>query len=268
MSRNSVSRNPVSRTAAHRALKTTLALGATASMMALGLGAASAHVDADPSSTAANSYTLLSFSVPHGCSGSPTTAVAITLPAELTDATPTVNPNWTITKTTQKLDTPVTQANGATITERTSQIIYTAKTPLDPHQRDVLVLSLKVPDAAGKTLYFPTLQSCETGETNWADIPTAGQDPESLKAPAPSLAVTAASTGAAADGHGDSHAGSGVEAAGSGAGTAGNAGNQAPGWIGLGAGVLGLAMGGVALVRTRKGGTAAAGTAEGTTTGK
>ncbi|WP_427016313.1 YcnI family protein [Pseudarthrobacter sp. P1] len=239
----------MTRTTLHRALKTTLALGATGSLMALGLGAASAHVEADPTSTAANSYSLVSFSIGHGCSGSPTTSVAITLPTELNDATPTVNANWTISKTTQKLDAPVTQANGSTITERTSQIIYTAKTPLDAHQRDVLTLSLKVPDAAGKTLYFPTLQSCETGETNWADIAAAGQDPETLKAPAPSLAVTAAA--ADADAHGAAHADGGAEAAG--AEPAASAGaSQAPGWIGLGAGLLGLAMGGVALVRTRK----------------
>ncbi|WP_035750393.1 YcnI family copper-binding membrane protein [Arthrobacter sp. 35W] len=234
-----------------RTLKTTVAVGATATLMGLGLGAASAHVSADPTSTDANTYSAVSFAIGHGCNGSNTTSVAISLPAELNDATPTVNANWTIAKTTEKLAEPIKQANGSSITERTSVITYTAKAPLDAHQRDVLTLSLKVPDTAGKTLYFPTLQTCETGATNWADVPADGQDPESLKSPAPSLVVTAAS--AEGDGHGGhgaaATAGGGTTAA---AETTATAANQTPAWIGLGAGVMGLVLGTVALFRTRK----------------
>ncbi len=224
----------------YRALKATLVAGATVGLMTMGLAAASAHVEITPDSTAAGSYSLLTFGVGHGCNGSPTTKVTINLPQEVNDATPTVNPNWTISKTTEQLATPQKLSNGSSVTERTSQVIYTAKTPLDAHQRDALVLSLQLPETAGKTLYFPTLQNCETGETNWADVATAGQDPESLKAPAPMIAVTAAeasSTAAATPA-------AAVEPV-----TGG--GSQAPGWIGLIAGVLGLAMAGVALARTR-----------------
>jgi periplasmic copper chaperone A len=231
-----------------RTLKTTLALGATAGLMTLGLGAASAHVDATPTDTAAGSYTLLTFSVPHGCSGSPTTSLKITLPEQLNAVTPTVNPNWTITESTEKFSTPRQLADGSKITERTSAVTYTAKTPLDPHQRDTFTLSLQVPDAAGKTLYFPTLQTCEKGTTDWKDIPAAGQDEESVKSPAPSLAVTAA---VATSGHGDSH-GATTEAASATQATTTN--NDAtpswPAWLGLGAGLAGLVMGAFALMRT------------------
>ncbi len=154
-----------------RALKATLIAGATIGLMTAGLSAASAHVDISPDSTAAGSYSLLTFSVGHGCNGSPTTKMTIDLPKELSDATPTVNPNWTISKTTEKLATPQKLANGSSVTERTSQIIYTAKTPLDAHQRDALALSLQLPDKVGETLYFPTLQTCETGEPNCVPLP-------------------------------------------------------------------------------------------------
>ncbi|WP_125610186.1 YcnI family protein [Specibacter cremeus] len=229
-----------------RVLKAGLALGATAALMGVGLGAASAHVEANPDSTAANSYSLLTFSVPHGCDGSPTTKLTITLPPELNDATPTVNPNWTIAKTTEKLGAPKKLAGGSYITERTSAITYTAKTPLDPHQRDTFVLSLQLPDAAGKTLYFPTLQSCVKGQTDWKDIPAAGQNEEDMKAPAPSVAVTAAVAG----GH-DGHGAAPVDAAAV-SDSAHDGGSQAPGWIGLGAGLAGLVLGAAALLRTRK----------------
>jgi len=233
-----------------RTFKTTLALGATAGLMALGLGAASAHVDATPDSTAANSYSLLTFSVPHGCSGSPTTSLKITLPEELNSVTPTVNPNWTISESTEKFVTPRTLADGSKITERTSAVTYTAKTPLDPHQRDTFTLSLQVPDTAGKTLYFPTLQTCEKGSTDWKDIPAAGASEDSVQSPAPSLTVTAAvAAGADHGSHGTTDGTTNSASAASGE-NAGNDGAAWPAWLGFGAGVAGLVLGGLAFIRS------------------
>lgn len=227
-----------------RTLKTTLALGATSGLMLLGLGSASAHVSATPTETAAGAYTLVTFAVGHGCDGSPTTAMTITLPKELNDATPTVNPNWTISKATEKLDTPVTLPNGSKISERTASITYTAKTPLDAHQRDTFTLSLQLPDSAGTTLHFPTLQKCETGQTDWKEIPAAGADHDSVDAPAPELTITAAVAG-------DAHGAHGADAASDTAETS-DGGTPWPAWLGLGAGLAGLVLGGLAFLRTSR----------------
>ncbi|MET1064946.1 MAG: YcnI family protein [Arthrobacter sp.] len=220
--------------------------------MLIGLSGASAHVGVTPDKTAANSYSLLTFGIPHGCGDSSTTKVTITLPAELDDAQPTVNPNWTAEKVTEQLAEPKKIADGASITKRTSQIVYTAKAPLEPSLRDALVLSVKLPDAVGKTLYFPTLQNCEVGQTDWSELPAEGQDPHSLKAPAPSVTVTAA----ALHGH-EAHAAGAPETAPHSAPATGHAaavtddGAQARSWAGLVAGVGGLALGGLALARSR-----------------
>jgi uncharacterized protein YcnI len=230
--------------------------------MLVGLAAASAHVEATPDTTAANSYALLTFAIPHGCNTSGTTKMTITLPAELNDAQPTVNPNWTAQKVTEHLPAPKKLANGTSITKRTSQIVYTAKAPLDPELRDTLVLSVKLPDTAGKTLYFPTLQTCQQGQTDWSQIPKEGQDEESLKSPAPSVTVTEAEAGG--DGH-TAHA-AGTEssaaessAAGAQAASGDDGGAQARSWAALAAGLGGLALGGAAFVRGRaKNGNAAA----------
>ena len=235
-----------------RAVSATAIAGGTAALMMAGLAGASAHVSINPDKTTANSYALLTFGVPHGCDASGTTKVTINLPDELTDATPTVNPNWTVEKVTQTLPEPKKLADGTSITKRTSQIVYTAKTPLDPHLRDALVLSEKLPDTAGKTLYFPTLQSCEQGQTNWAEIPKDGQDPHSLKAPAPSVAVTAegAAAGAAAGAPaGDGHMAASVST--EQAVSVTDDGSQARSWAGLIAGVAGLGLGGAAFFRSR-----------------
>ncbi|MBT2515315.1 YcnI family protein [Arthrobacter sp. ISL-30] len=229
--------------------------GGTAILMLGGIPAASAHVSVDPNKTEANSYALLTFGIPHGCTDSGTTKVTITLPQELNDATPTVNPNWNVEKVVQVLPEPRKLADGTTITKRTGQIVYTAKAPLDPHMRDALVLSVKLPDTAGKTLYFPTLQNCEQGQTDWAEIPEEGQNQDSLESPAPSIAVTAA----AGDGH--AHGAAAVDTTqatsvnndgGAGnSGTGNDGGANVRSWTGLAAGVAGLGLGGAALLRGR-----------------
>lgn len=224
------------------------AAGAAVLLLAAATGA-SAHVGVTPDKTAANSYALLTFGIPHGCDESGTTKVAITLPAELNDAQPTVNPNWTVEKVTEQLAEPKKLADGSSITKRTSQIVYTAKAPLDHSLRDALVLSVKLPDAAGTTLYFPTLQSCETGQTDWSEIAKDGQDPHSLKAPAPSITISAAADAHASASHAVSTA-STPEADTEQAAAVTSSGADARSWAGLAAGLGGLVLGGVAFVRS------------------
>lgn len=211
-------------------------------------GAATAHVGITPSATDAGAPSLLTVAIPHGCGDSPTTKVAISLPTELVDAQPTVNANWNVEKVTQKLDAPQKLADGASVTQRTSQIVYTAKTPLDSHLRDTFVLSVKLPaDAAGKTLYFPTLQTCEQGSTDWNEIPADKAGHDSVKSPAPSVAVTAAKP---ASGDHTGHAAADTADPAS-ATTSTADGAAVAGWVGFAAGLAGLALGAIALFRTR-----------------
>ncbi|MET3772833.1 YcnI family copper-binding membrane protein [Arthrobacter nitrophenolicus] len=232
-----------------RTLTTAAATGGAAALMLAAAGGAAAHVGVTPDKTDANSYALLTFGIPHGCDESGTTKVAITLPAELNDAQPTVNPNWTVEKVTEQLPEPKKLADGSSITKRTSQIVYTAKEPLPHDLRDALVLSVKLPDAAGSTLHFPTLQTCESGQTDWSQIAKDGEDPHSLEAPAPSITVTAAEGGS----HGTEGAAHSTQ---EGAGETGQAaavtdsGAEARSWAGLAAGAGGLILGGAALLRS------------------
>ncbi|MCG2622849.1 YcnI family protein [Arthrobacter sp. I2-34] len=235
-------------TSSRRTLKTALTAAATAGLLAAGASAASAHVHVTPDSTAAGSTSVLTFSFAHGCDGSPTTGIAISLPAELDDATPTAHPGWEVKKVTEKLDAPKKLESGTTITERTSKIVYTAKTPLPDGIRDTLQVQVKVPAAEGKTLAFPVLQTCEKGKTDWAQVPAAGQDDHDLESPAPTFTVTAAS----ADGDGHGAAAAHEVAAEPASATSSDGGSAAAGWTGLVAGLLGLVAGGAALLRTRK----------------
>ncbi|WP_133960674.1 YcnI family protein [Rathayibacter sp. PhB151] len=167
--------------------------------------AASAHVTAAASSTAAGSYTVVTFSLAHGCEGSPTTGLSITIPEGINSVSPTVNPNWDVVKNEVEIADPVTDSHGNTATQRVSDVVYTAKTALADGYRDTVSLQLQLPeDAAGSTLEFPVLQSCETGSTAWDQPTVEGEDEPEL--PAPTVAVTAAMEGSGHhddDGDGD-----------------------------------------------------------------
>ncbi|MGK9149035.1 YcnI family protein [Plantibacter flavus] len=186
-----------------------IAVGAGA-LLAVGAPlAASAHVSVTPTSTAAGSYTVLSFAVGHGCDGSPTTSLSFEIPEEINAVTPTINPNWDVTKVAAPLADPITDSEGEQIAERVGSVVYTAKTPLVDGYRDVVSFQVQLPaDAEGKTLVFPVTQKCEVGQTDWTDVAKDGQDEEELEAPAPTIVVTAAVAGdhhgaATADDDGD-----------------------------------------------------------------
>ncbi|MGN7189976.1 MULTISPECIES: YcnI family protein [unclassified Curtobacterium] len=177
------------------ALVGTATLGVTAAIVLGTAGAASAHVEADATSTAANSYTTATFSVPHGCDGSPTTKLEFSVPKSVIEVTPTVNPNWTITKTTEPYTSSSSSSSSdeeAAPAERVTSVTYTAKTPLPADERDTFALSFSLPDGKpGDRVSFPVVQTCEQGSTDWDQQQTGKEEPEH---PAPSIVLTAASS--------------------------------------------------------------------------
>ena len=176
-------------------------LGGAALLGALALGlsgaaAAHAHVTISADTAEAGSYAVLAVSVPHGCDVSPTTRISIQIPEEISAVTPTRNSFYTTEKVMEQLKTPFTDGHGNEVTERVAEVVYTATTPLPADQRDVFELQLQLPEAAaGSTLFFPTVQTCEEGESAWVQIPADGQDPHELELPAPAVAVVAAGHG-------------------------------------------------------------------------
>lgn len=225
-------------------LATAMAVGAVGLAWAVAAPAA-AHVGVESDTAEAGAYAVLSFSVPHGCDGSPTTGIAVQLPEGINAATPTRNPLYTLEVVPETLDEPITDGHGNQVTERVAEVVWTALEPLPDGQRDVLQLSVQLPaDAAGSTLYFPVVQTCEEGESAWIEIPAEGQDPHDLALPAPSLSVVGGL------GHGEDDSGHGDDA-GAGAGEA--AGPDAWTVAALGVGVLGLVVGATAWLRPRKG---------------
>lgn len=218
--------------------------------------AASAHVTIQETDQKPDSYTVLTFGVPHGCDGSPTTKIRIKLPESIPTATPTVNPGWDINLVKEKLATPIDLGEGESLTERITEIQYTAKTPLPVEYRDALAVSVHIPkDAAGTTLQFPTIQECVKGQTDWTMIPKKGQDPFELATPAPFINVAKADAEASGDDTASTTTAASTTEAGSTSTTDGSSSSDSSKGIaiaGLIAGLIGIGVGGVALAATRK----------------
>ncbi|NJC21167.1 uncharacterized protein YcnI [Arthrobacter pigmenti] len=230
--------------------RTLTAAAATTGLMGLGLAGAAAHVTVKADTTAAGAYANLTVAFSHACDGSPTNKLTISLPEPLIDAKPEIVPGWKVEKVTETLDEPLTLDNGSSVTERVGQIVYTAETPVEDGYLQKMDISVQLPEAEGETLAFPVLQSCVEGETDWAQIPAEGEDPHSLEAPAPTITLTGAE-----EGHGEeATAEETAEAANLESASTSNdtSGSAAAGYVGLGAGLLGLIAGVTALIRTRK----------------
>ncbi len=224
----------------------------TGVIVATAVAPASAHATVTPSTTAAGAYSVLTFAVGHGCDGSGTTELTISMPEEILQVTPTRNALWDVEKVIRPLDEPVADAHGNEITERVAEVVYTTDEPLPEGYRDAFELSLQLPETPGETLTFPVVQTCEKGQNDWIQTPAAGQDPEDLDYPAPSFTVTEAEGdghGAAPDGESDAAAepeSAEVETGGA------DDGGDTLSWVALVAGVGGLLAGGAALARGRK----------------
>jgi periplasmic copper chaperone A len=171
-------------------------IGTAALLMVSGMGPASAHVGVKADTTAAGSTAMVTFGFGHGCGESPTTSLTFQIPEEFSGVTPVFEAGWDIELVSDDLATPVTDAHGEEITERVSEVIYTADEAIPDGIYGQVTLRLSLPeDASGETIYFPVIQTCEDGEEAWIEIPAEGQDEDELESPAPSITVTDAEEG-------------------------------------------------------------------------
>lgn len=152
-------------------------------------GAAQAHVALEAQEAAADSYYKAVLGVAHGCSGSPTVGLLVRIPEGVTSVRPQPKPGWELEIVTEELAEPAPDAHGHGATTRVSEIRWSGGRLLDEHY-DEFIMRLRLPDAAGETLYIPTVQVCEEGTDRWIEIPEEGQPAHELGHPAPQLHLT------------------------------------------------------------------------------
>jgi uncharacterized protein YcnI len=227
-------------------LKGIAVAAAAAGLMVFGAGAASAHVRVDPASTEAGGFSELTFRVPNEDATAKTTAVAVTLPTDTPLTSVSVKPldGWTAQVVEAALPAPVT-VNGATVTTAPASVVWTADSAhqISQHEYQTFSISVGRLPNAGTTVMLPVAQTYSDGTVvNWNEPEVTGKEPP--KKPAPSFVTTPAG-----DGHGSAPAVEPVSASATTAAPGPSA--SALDWTGLGAGLLGLAAGVTALLRTR-----------------
>lgn len=146
----------------------TLLLAAVAASVA---GDASAHVVFVTPKATAGAYWSDALKVTHGCDGSPTVAVRVEPPAGLVVTRPQPKPGWTLEIERERLAQPVAGEGGELQTERVKAITWRGR--LTDDQFDTFGLAAKLPAQPG-ALAFRVVQTCQTGESRWEEIPVAG----------------------------------------------------------------------------------------------
>ena len=158
--------------------------------ISMGASAAFSHVTLEDQAAAAGAGYRAVLRVGHGCAGSPTTSMTVTIPAGFNAAQPLVKAGWAVSTKVGKLDQPY-EMHGTQYTEGVQEITWTAKSAesaLPDAFADEFVFRGSTPKKPG-TLWFKVVQGCDKGSNAWVEIPAAGQDTHGLKFPAARLDV-------------------------------------------------------------------------------
>jgi periplasmic copper chaperone A len=150
-------------------------------------GGAQAHVVFDVNQVGAGQLSLGALRVSHGCNGTPTTRIEVTIPEGVTRVVPRALSGWTISTQTRKLAVPIT-LHGQQVSEVTSKINWSGG-GLPDNLYEQFEFRFQAPMAAGRVMYFPVEQTCITGATSWSNIPRTGQRWEEVATPAPFITI-------------------------------------------------------------------------------
>lgn len=150
---------------------------------------AAAHVTLERPEAPAGSYYKAVLRVPHGCAGAATVAVRVRIPDGVVSVKPQPKPGWTLETERGPLAVPY-ESHGKTLTDGVREVRWRGG-ELPDDQFDEFALLMKLPDGAGRTLAFATVQDCAGGALlRWSELPADGQSAHDLLHPAPLLRLT------------------------------------------------------------------------------
>jgi uncharacterized protein YcnI len=158
-------------------------------VLCLAAPAASAHATLEVRQAVAGASYKAVMRIPHGCSGSATIGLRIRIPEGFVGVKPMLKPGWKIDTVKGPYDKPHTLFH-AKLTEGVREIDWSGgRLPDDRYDEFIFIGTPAADLAAGETLYFPTVQQCETGVERWIEIPAEDKPAHDLKSPAPGLKI-------------------------------------------------------------------------------
>ncbi len=178
---------------ARRTVSSSLARLLAGGLLAAGFaGAASAHAVLTPPEASPGATWRGAVRISHGCEGTPTRLVRVTIPDGVVAVRPKAKYGWLIETTWAPYLKPV-DIHGKKVMEGVKTITWKGAALPDHMFDDFEFMARIQPDVAlqGGKLYFPVYQECEKGSFDWSQIPAVGQDAHDLKAPAPALVLAA-----------------------------------------------------------------------------
>jgi uncharacterized protein YcnI/copper(I)-binding protein len=162
-----------------------------------------AHIRLATVETRANTHYKAVLQVPHGCDGAATQSIRVQIPEGVIGVKPMPKPGWTL-NITRGAYAKAYQNHGKAVTEGPKEIAWSGGSLSDDNYDEFVFTSFISGEFnPGQAVYFPTVQTCASGERNWVEIPAAGQSPHALKAPAPGVRIAADTTTMAQMDHGN-----------------------------------------------------------------
>lgn len=152
-----------------------------------------AHVTLATGETRAGTYYKAVFQVPHGCDGAATQAIRIEIPEGVIGVKPMPKPGWTL-NVTRGAYAKSYQSHGKAVTEGPKEVVWSGGSLSDDNYDEFVFTSFITDFPSGQAIAFPTIQQCVKGEVRWDQIASDGQNPHSLKSPAPVLRIVADTT--------------------------------------------------------------------------
>lgn len=166
-----------------------LPLAAASALTLVSIATAPAHSTLERAEAAAGSYKAV-LRIPHGCDGEATHTVRIELPEGFIGAKPMPKAGWTLDL--EKGDYSGSyKLHGREISSGLKAATWSGGA-LPDDQYDEFVVNGTLSAAPGARLAFVVTQACAGGEVAWNEIAAEGEDPHSLKHPAPFVTIAAA----------------------------------------------------------------------------
>ncbi len=152
-----------------------------------------AHITLATGETRASTYYKAVFQVPHGCDGAATQSIRIQIPEGVIGVKPMPKPGWTL-NVTRGAYAKSYQSHGKAETEGPKEVAWSGGSLSDDNYDEFVFTSFITDFPSGQVIAFPTVQQCAKGEVRWDQIASSGENPHSLKLPAPMLRIVADTT--------------------------------------------------------------------------
>ncbi|WP_127090462.1 DUF1775 domain-containing protein [Aquabacter cavernae] len=150
-----------------------------------------AHVTLEQKEATSGTFYKGVLRVPHGCGDAATTSIKVSIPEGVVNVKPQPKPGWTLATETGPYEKSYAVMHGPPVSQGVRSVSWSGGSLSNANYDEFVFVAYLAPDAAPKTLYFPTLQTCGTLTSDWNEIPGAATPKPAHPAPGLKLAAAA-----------------------------------------------------------------------------